>query len=260
MDRHWADQMFVDHSDIYLRFLEAGIPQAAQEVASLHTLLAKHQIASGSRILDLSCGIGRHSIELAKLGYKMTGFDLSPMFIERAKQLAQEREVSSRINFCVGDARNIAEVLKNSCFDAIINIFTSFGYYDEPTNIDILKQCHSLIRENGVFIMDVINRDGLVKRYSPRSYSHFGDILLLQNRKVNYETGRNITTWIFHKETSSGNYQKELEITIDHRIYNLHELIGVFAQAGWAYREVFGNLNLESFDMTSTRIVGVFGA
>jgi len=67
MERHRTDQMFVDHSQLFLKFLEAALPRAPQEAENVHKLPQKHQIAAGSRLLDLSCGIGRHSVELARI-------------------------------------------------------------------------------------------------------------------------------------------------------------------------------------------------
>lgn len=260
MERNWTEQVFVDHGQLYLRFLEAALPRAPQEAESIHKLLEKHQVGLGSRLLDLSCGIGRHSVELARLGYRVTGIDLSPTFIARAKRLAQEKQVTEKVAFHICDARRVAQTLANEKFDAIVNIFTSFGYYDEETNTDILRQCRTLVREGGIFVMDVINRDGLVRRYQPQGFTHAGDVLLLlEERKINFETGRNNTTWTFLRELSPGNFKQEARVTLDHRLYNLHELIRDFTQAGWEYREVYGSLNLEPFDIASTRIVGVFG-
>ena len=107
------------------------------------------------------------------------------------------------------------EVLANEQFDAIVNIFTSFGYYDEETNIDILRQCRTLIREGGIFVMDVINRDGLVRRYQPESFTRNGDIFLLEERKINFEAGRNNTTRTFLRELSPGNFKQEARVTLD---------------------------------------------
>lgn len=260
MERHWTDQMFVDHSQLFLKFLEEHLPRAPQEAENVHKLLEKHQITPGSRLLDLSCGIGRHSVELAHLGYRVTGVDLSPTFIERAKRLAQEKQVTEKVEFHVCDARQVAQTLANEKFDAVVNIWTSFGYYDEEANTDILRQCRTLVREGGTFVMDINNRDGLARRFQPRGYTRLGDLILLEERKINFEAGRNNTTWIFLRELSPGNFKQEAQITLDHRLYNLHELIRDFAQAGWKYREVYGSLNLEPFDVASSRIVGVFGA
>ena len=107
----------------------------------------KEQGFKVKNILDLNCGIGRHSIELGKRGIKVLGTDISPLYIEIAKKKAKEEKVTDELRFKIVDMRKIASVLSvEKPFDGIVNLFSSFGFYDEKTNDDILQQCCRLVK------------------------------------------------------------------------------------------------------------------
>ncbi len=105
-------------------YLEAFSPgfhpeRTSQEVDFIDRTLA---LPTGSRILDLCCGHGRHLIELAALGYAMTGLDLDPLFLDIARQEADRRELTVRL-----EHRDMRDIPFTSEFDGIVNYFTAFG-------------------------------------------------------------------------------------------------------------------------------------
>jgi len=117
-------------------------------------------------LLDLGCGRGRHSLTLAERGYDVTGTDLSPKAIKKAKQLAAERELSN-VHFEVRDMR---EVLPHR-FDAVLNLFTTFGYFlEDEENASVFDGVHKMLDENGRFLIDFLNaakvEEGLVAEES----------------------------------------------------------------------------------------------
>ena len=92
---HWTHRLFVDNAHLYLPFLEAARQQAPREVQVLLSQFQQFGVPSKARVLDVGCGIGRHSVPLAQEGYDVVGFDLSPLFLEKANQAAEEVDVSS---------------------------------------------------------------------------------------------------------------------------------------------------------------------
>ncbi len=258
MSDYWVDKLFLTHPELFAKVLERSIPQAVGEAEWIAQTLKGNGVKSGSRVLDLACGIGRHSIELARLGYRVTGVDLSPAYVSRAKELAKERRVQRHTNFLVGDMRQIAKVLDGQRFDAVINLFTSFGFYDDKTDVRVLKQCRELVCKKGLFLMDTINRDGLAKNFQPQGLQRLDDIVFLEERVLNQERGRMNTRWTILREIKKGRYEQRAVIDLDHRVYALHELIDIFKKAGWKYREAYGSLTGAPLEVASRRLVALF--
>lgn len=140
MERDWVSDLFIEHGELFQVFLEDRFARAEEEARGLVHLFEAHGVEPGAAVLDLNCGIGRRAIHLAKLGYQVVGVGISPRFIARAVELALEHSVQDHAEFLVLDARNVVKGLPGREFDAIINIFTSMGYYDEASDEDILRQ------------------------------------------------------------------------------------------------------------------------
>src|SRR5262249_42598505 len=115
----WYGQFF---GEDYLRHFRSPLERTAQEVEQIAQRLA---LAPGSAVLDLCCGYGRHTIPLAQRGYRMTGQDLSEVLLQQARTDAEAQSV--QVRWVHGDMRQVP--FENE-FDAIINIWTSFGYLE----------------------------------------------------------------------------------------------------------------------------------
>jgi len=104
-------------------------------------------------VVDVGCGRGRHSRSLAERGYSVTGFDLSPKAIEKARKIADERKLSN-VRFLINDMRTPLP----ETFDAAVNLFTTFGYFiDEQENVKVLKSVRAMLKPNGLFLIDFMN-------------------------------------------------------------------------------------------------------
>jgi SAM-dependent methyltransferase len=121
----WTNKLYFEHPEIILPILESRKEKALRDVEGLCRLFAKFGVPREGKILDLSCGIGRHSVPLSQVGYQVVGYDLSPLFIERAKELAKQKDGGSKLNkirFYQGDSRHAARMLSGkgeSEFDVI---------------------------------------------------------------------------------------------------------------------------------------------
>lgn len=120
------------------------------------------QLPEGSEVLDLACGKGRHSRTLHSLGYRVTGADLSENSISEAQSSSEEG-----LEFIVHDMR---EAIPNRTFDAVFNIFTSFGYFDHSQdNERVIQAVHSMLRTNGLLIIDFMNAAKVIRTLQERS-------------------------------------------------------------------------------------------
>jgi D-alanine-D-alanine ligase len=125
-------------------------------------------VPKDSYILDLACGQGRHSLELARQGYtNIFGLDRSHYLIRKAKTIMMQEGL--KVNFKEGDARKLP--FQTDSFDVVMILGNSFGYF-ETTQDDmlILKEVRRILKPGGLFLIDVADGSYLKKNYSPRSW------------------------------------------------------------------------------------------
>ncbi len=184
-----------------------------KEVAFVVEALA---LPKGSKILDLCGGYGRHAIPLAKQGYKVTILELNKKFLEMAKKEAQKQRV--KISTVQADMRRVP--FRNE-FDAVINMFTAFGYLEnDKEDGKVLDQVYKALKPGGKFLIDTIDRDWLLANYQPRDWQKAGHWLTLENRQFNPATKRNfVKITIMDMKNDRIFYTHHCE-----KIYNFKEL------------------------------------
>src|SRR6266849_6183376 len=182
-DTPWYKTFFgEDYLHIYEPILT---PERTQrEVDGIVNLLALPQ---GSSILDLCCGHGRHAIPLAQRGYKVTGQDLSEVFLREVEKEAQVQDV--HVHWLNGDMRNIPFEKE---FDAVINIFTAFGYLeDQGEDQKVLQQISKALKPGGLFLLETIHREGLMRHYTSAGISRSPEgPIVLEERRFDLLTSR----------------------------------------------------------------------
>lgn len=140
-------------------------------------------LKKGDKVLDVCCGAGRYSIELARRGFNVTGFDLSKFLISEAKKNTKSLpEKFIKINFLNKDMRKFD--FKNS-FDVAANLFTSFGYFsDDEENFLVIKNVSASLKKNGYFVFDFLNGNYLKKNIVPYDTKIFMGKEFIQKRKI----------------------------------------------------------------------------
>jgi SAM-dependent methyltransferase len=204
MSNHWTEKIFIEDPDLFRASIEARFEKTQDEINCLIDLFNQNNVPKDGLILDLACGIGRISIPLAENGYNVVGIDISPSYIQRANEYAKEDGVSDNTRFVIGDMRKVASELSDiSGFDAIVNMWTSMGYWDEETDLNILRQSLTLTKPDGLFVMHTANRDTLIRRFQARDFS-FGDdgLVVLMERELDLESSRMINFWSYYRKES----------------------------------------------------------
>ena len=131
---------------------------AALEAAFVQRAL---DLSPGAEVLDLCCGHGRHAVLLAKAGLTMTGLDLSEQYLEQAALNAVAAGVG--LELVHSDMR---QVPFEGRFDAVVNLFTSFGYLNsDEEDMKVLHQVSKVLKPGGRFLIDLINREWVVSNY-----------------------------------------------------------------------------------------------
>lgn len=129
----------------------------------LDSLLPRMGLPPAAPVLDLACGDGRHSLQLARRGFQVTGVDLSPSSIQRARELASH--LAQPPHFAVRDMRQLEY---EGQFDAVFNLFTSFGYFDsEADNLRVLKGVAQALRPGGWVVIDYLNAEKVANALVP---------------------------------------------------------------------------------------------
>ena len=256
--RHWTEDVFRDKASTFMPILTARKEKAENQINAIQEILTKYDVPENSKLLDLACGIGRHSVELASRGYHVVGVDISKEYLETAQQMATDRRVSSYCQFIRGDMRQIKSVLHNyEEFDVIVNLFTSFGYYDDETDRKILRDIRDLVRKGGLFIIDIMNRDYFIRNIRSMHISNPTDEHLhIEETKLNLENSRLHAVWKIYKPVGDDREYQET-ITIDNRLFSLHELKSWLEEAGWSYLEVYGSYDLSPLKFDSKRLIVV---
>ena len=117
----------------------------------------------GHSVLDLCCGPGRHSIALAKKGLAVTGVDRSPFLLAKAVTRAEEQNVE--VEWVEEDMRYFA---RREAFDLVLNMFTSFGYFDnKEDDLKVLQNIHQSLRPSGICLLDIGGKEWLAKVFQP---------------------------------------------------------------------------------------------
>ncbi|UCH50969.1 MAG: hypothetical protein JSV54_08190, partial [Chloroflexota bacterium] len=110
-----------------------------------------------------------------------------------------------------------------------------FGFYDDDTNDDILRQCLKLVKPGGFFALDIVNRDWLLRNFMARGYERIKDRLVLSERQFDSQTSRNKEKRTFMRQVDENTFVLEGTFELDLRVWSLHELISLFQRTGWKF-------------------------
>jgi SAM-dependent methyltransferase len=241
---------------LFLPVLTARVKDTANEIDGLLNIFDQYNVPKDGLILDMACGIGRHSIALAKHGYRVVGIDISSEYIEVANVLAKENGIENYCTFIVGDIRDLGEILKDyeNRFNTIINMFTSLGYYEKETDIFILEQARRLSSNGGILVIEIMNRDLVTQRLKKTWHEIPGELIYLEDPAFSPVDSRLKSTWMIYKP--EGDDLRFLgNTTFDNRLYSLHELREIVEKGGWCYRKSYGGIRLTPFSFDSNKIV-----
>jgi SAM-dependent methyltransferase len=214
-----------------------------REAEAFLKILVEHlQINSSSKVLDLACGAGRHSIVLNELGVDVEGCDLSPNSINEAKTKS-----NNSIPFFVHDMRNPLE----KKYDIILNLFTSFGYFDNLSdNLKVLNSIFDALNPGGIVVIDFMNADKVIRDLKLRQEIQKGDVLFSIKREVNNH--RIIKSIAFEDKGQSYFFQEKVQAL------SKSDFSELFKEANLELIESFGSYQLEDFDSsTSDRLISI---
>jgi 2-polyprenyl-3-methyl-5-hydroxy-6-metoxy-1,4-benzoquinol methylase len=224
--RPWWDEIF---SEDFVRTMDQ--PKRSYIQREVHFIEESLGVEKGAVVLDLACGTGVHAVELASRGYSVVGFDLSLAMLARASDEAQER--NQKLNFLQGDMREMAF---EEMFDGIYCWSTSFGYFDEEKNAEVLARMHRALRHGGMLLIDIINRDFIAPRQPSLVWFEGEGCVCMDEMHVDFFTSR-----LKVKRTVMFEDGRTREVDYSIRLYNLHEVGKLMHDCGFRVVQVTGH-------------------
>lgn len=202
------------------------------------------KIPKNSKIIDLACGKGRHSIYLNRLGYNVLGVDLSEESITHNLEFENDS-----LHFRVHDMR---DKLTERNVDAVFNLFTSFGYFeDQNDDKKVFQSVYDSLSENGFFVLDFLNekfvKNTLVKETTIKKQG------ITFNIKKRIENQHVIKDIKFEHQGENHHYFEKV------KLHTLEEIEQLANENGFKKEHIFGDYHLNPFELeTSPRCINIF--
>ncbi len=204
-------------------------------------------LSKNNLILDGPCGAGRHLNYLNQLGFNVVGFDLSKPFLIQAKN----NSLTLGFNPLLFRA-DIRHINFKQEFDAVINLFTSFGYFQsDEENFSFPRNAYSFIKKDGFFVLDYLNKNYLTQNLIPLSSRKVNSIIVEEKREILGD--RVIKTIKVDDSLKSKEFYESV------KLYSKDFILERFLSFGYSVLRIFGDYNGSQYDeKTSERLIIIF--
>ncbi len=233
MEKPWFESWFASPY-YHILYKERDDREAQFFLDNLISLLKPQP---GAKMLDIACGRGRHSVYLNKKGFQVTGIDLSEESIAFDRQFENDK-----LSFHVHDMR---EVFKVGEFNFVLNLFSSFGYFDSSEDNSKAIHAHSqALKPGGVLVLDYMNAQKVCSCFIPSDKKIVEGIKFTVKKKI--EGGMIVKHISFSDRGQDYNFEERLSILL------LEDFKKLFAQHNLALTYTFGDYAMNTFDETNS--------
>ena len=267
---HWTEELFVEDPEVFEITMRHRLERTGEEVDRLLDLLSAHGVEP-SGALDVACGIGRHAVELGGAGVDVHGIDISPAYVDAARERVREAGVDDRVTFEVADMRNLADM--EGSYDLVTNMWTAFGYFDDETNEAVAAGFRERVADDGALVVELVNKESVLADFQKSSAQEDDGLLYVEKQEYTPETARMETELRLFRPQDGSDVETEADgdsetgapedyeflgtISWDLRLYAPAELRRLLERAGFGEVSLYGSLDGESLDRESPRLVVV---
>ena len=234
-DAHWAE-----------------VPETADGITRLSRLnlygeTHRQKLNSPPVILDLCCGFGRISAELARRGFCVTGVDITESYLQTAKEEAAYENLD--IEYINADARDFKKL---NFFDIIASLYISFGYFeDKKDDMLLLKNAYESLKNGGSFIIETLGKEIAVRDFTEGEWFERAGYTVLTQYEALDSWSLLKNRWILIKD---GNRYEKIFVQ---RLYSASELKEMLLNAGFSEVEIYGGWNESPYDQRADKLIAV---
>jgi SAM-dependent methyltransferase len=225
-------------------FTDAHFTAAVENVPKIVALTG---VAGGS-VLDLACGPGRFAVAFAQAGFHVTGVDRTRFLLDKARERATQ--AGATVEWVEQDMR---EFVRSDAFDLALNVYTSFGYFDDPAeNRRVLENILASLKPGGTFLFEHIGKELLAGRFQPTQADTLADgSVMIQRRKVIDDWSRIDVEWIILEGGRATSFR------LRHWLYSAREIRNLFASVGFTDIAIYGGLDASPYGPQAQRLVAL---
>lgn len=236
----WFERWFGE--DYLLVYEHRDCAEAAAEAEAVIGILG---LSEGELVLDLCCGPGRHAGPLVNHGCHVYGLDYSMHLLKLACGIITGN--SSYPRYIRGDARMLP--FRDGAFDAVLNMFTSFGYFDDAGNENLIRSIARILKPGGRFLIDYFNTPRVIDTINPRTVREKNGMTIREERTINTVTKR------VEKTISLTTSSREETFHESVRLYTEPEMRTLIEHAGLSVAAVYGASDRSPYNDTAERMI-----
>lgn len=240
------DQPWHEDAEFWKTFREFVFPPEKFEEApgQIEQLLSLLDLPSDAHVADIPCGVGRHAVELADRGFPVTAVDATASYLARARDHAADADVE--VEFVHEDMRAFR---RPESFDAILNLYTSFGYFETRDDDErTARNFHESLKPGGTLLMSLASKEILARKFEERTWNERDGRYILEEHEISDDWSWIENRWIIVDDDVN-------EFTVSHRLYSAFELSELLERVGFDDVAVYGDFEGHDYDETANRLV-----
>ena len=217
-----------------------------EQIIKLCNLLPK------MKVLDACCGEARHCIEFAKKGFKVTGVDITEIYLKTARNKINDQNL--KINLVKEDIRTYK---KENNFNFAMNFFSSFGYFeDQADDLIFCKNIYQSLKNGGKFLIDTIGKETTALNFKETEWFNRDGYNIMLDYKITDGWTHIINKWLFTSDKADKPVEL-YETTFKHRLYSAVEMANLLTKSGFAEIRFYGDLDGRPYDHKAKRMIAI---